>query len=50
MTKKELERLREIGRKGGLATVEKHGKQHMSKLAKRMWKKVRETNPQKDKK
>jgi len=37
-TKKErTEYMRELGRKGGLANVQKNGKKHMSQIAKKMW-------------
>ncbi len=32
---------KEIGKKGGRKTFEKYGKEYMSRLAKRRWKKLR---------
>ena len=41
MNKTTLDFLRKIGSKGGKATLKKHGKKYMSKLAKLRWKKIK---------
>ncbi|MDD4352666.1 MAG: hypothetical protein PHU71_06880 [Candidatus Gracilibacteria bacterium] len=39
--KQKTEYMRELGRKGGLANVEKNGSKHMSKISKDFWRETK---------
>lgn len=41
------ESTKSTGRRGGLETLKKHGKEHFSKIAKEMWQKKKENQTEK---